>query len=458
MKIIVCGAGQVGAGLARHLTGSGHDVTVIEPEAHLSRRMVDTLDLKVTVGSATHPSVLAEAGADEADMLVAVTRSDTVNMLACTVAGKLFDVPVKIARIRNEKYLDTRFGSLFSTEAITADHIISPEQAIAEAIRLRLDVQGARNIVPFADDEVRLAVLRCHAGSAVLDTPLRQLSYLFPDLELVIAAIGRKQKLFIPTADDRLMENDDVYVMMPSRQAGLALPVFGYDEPAAQHVCIIGGGNVAFLCAKHLENDPDIKSIRLIEINPERAEEIAPFLERTIVINGDARDPEILGEAHVEVMDVTISLTRSDEINVMTALLAHQAGSRHVLALVNNTAYERLNDGLPIDGMISPRDITISSVLRHVRRGRMRAVHAIRQGEIEILEADALDTSFLVGKQISDLNLPRGIKICAIMRGKDAKAVRPETMIMADDRVILAAEAEHVSIAEKLFSVRVDFV
>ena len=456
MKVIVAGAGQVGFNIARYLSAVGNDVTIIDQRPDLVQKVGESLDIQALVGFASHPSTLEAAGARDADLLIAVTYTDEINMVACQVAHSLFKVPTRIARIRQQDYLEQRFQDLFRREAMPIDVVISPELEVAHAIVLRLDIPGALTAVPFANDKVRLIGVSIDANTPIIDTPLRQLTYLFPDLHLVCVGIVRNGTYFVPDADDQILIGDEVYFIVETAHLGRALPAFGREQLQNDRVIIAGGGNIGLFLASELERaNPNI-SLKLIELNAQRAELVADKLRRTIVLKGDARDQALLKEASVESAEAIVTVTNDDEVNIMAALLAKRLGCRRSMALVNNSSYDDLVRTIGIDVAINPRDTTISSILQHVRRGRIRSVHTIKDGAAEVFEAEAMETSPVVGKPLREVRVP-GLLVGAIVRGDTVIAPRADTLIKAKDRVVVAARHDSIKRVEQLFAVRLDY-
>lgn len=457
MKVIVCGAGQVGYNIARYLAVAGNDVTVIDQQRELISKIGESLDIQAISGHASHPDILAAAGAEDAEILIAVTHADEVNMIACQVAHSLFNVPVKIARIRQQNYLDSQWAELFQREHLPIDVVISPEREIARAIATRLEVPGATSVISFAEGKVRLIASRCDQNCPILDTPLRQLTFLFPDLHMVCVGITREDRFFVPTGDDHLSAGDEAYYVVDTEHVDRAMRAFGHEEKVAERIVIAGGGNIGLFLAQELEARWPSASVSLIEADPERARFVADKLPRCVVLNGDARSGEIHDEANVGTADAIVSVTNDDEVNIMAALLAKRSGCRKALTLVNNNAYSSLLGTLAVDVMINPRETTVSSVLLHVRRGRIRSAYTIRDGEAEVFEAEVLETSQLVGQTLQDARLPVGVIVGAIQRGDEVIVPRSDTTILTGDRVVIVARASVVKKAEKLFSVRIDY-
>lgn len=457
MKVIVCGAGQVGFNIARYLAGENNDVTVIDQRPDLVRKISDTLDVQTVLGYASHPPVLEQAGAADADMVIAVTHADEVNMVACQVAHSLFNVPTKVARVRNQSYLEPIWANLFSRENMPIDVIISPEIEVARAITRRLHVPGALDVIPLANDRVRLIAVRCTPDTPLINTPLRQLAVLFPDLNIVIIGIIRDGKPLVPTAEDQMLVGDEVYFVVDTQHVERAMAAFGHEEQEARRIVIFGGGNIGLFLAQQLEVHHPGVAAKVIEQDRERAEHVARSLSHTIVLNGDALDAEILEEANVGSVEAVVAVTNDDETNILAALLAKRHGAQRAMCLINKTDYNTLVSTLGVDVVISPRAITVSNILQHVRRGRIHAVHSLHEGFGELIEADALETSPLVGKPLRDIRLPNGVLVGAIVRDGQVISPRGSTVVQANDRVVLFAAAEAVKKVEKMFSVRLEY-
>ncbi len=457
MKVIVCGAGQVGFSIARQLAQEDHDVTVIDQSEDLVRRVGDALDVKAMVGFASRPDVLQTAGAGDCDMLIAVTYADEVNMVACQVAHSLFNVPTKIARVREQSYLDPIWADLFSRDHMPIDVIISPEIEVARAISRRLRVPGSTDTIPLANGRVQAIGVRLNPDCPILDKPLRQLTGLFPDLAMMVVAIIRDGATIVPTADDMMAIGDEVYFVADAEHVGRALAAFGHEEQQARRITIAGGGHIGLFFAELIEKEHRNVTAKLIERDPARAAMIAERLTRTVVLQGDTLDPEILEEANVASTEAFIAVTNDDETNVLGSLQAKRIGSKRVITLVNNANYTSLVTSLGIDVAVNPRAITVSTILQHVRRGRIRAIHSLREGSGEIVEVEVLETSGLVGQSIRGADLPDRVIIGAIVREGKVVLPRGDTVILAKDRVILFAAAEAVKEVEKLFSVRLEF-
>lgn len=452
MKIIVCGAGQVGFNIARQLAAEQNDVTVIDQSPQLLKRVSEQLDVRTILGPASQPDILEQAGAKDVDMIVAVTFADEVNMLACQIAHSLFEVPTKIARVRSQEYLRTKWRGLFAKDQLPIDVIISPEVEIAEAITRRLISPGTTDMIPFADDKVKVIGIFIDEGCPIINTPLRQLTELFPDLHIRIMAILREGQVRVPHGNEEFHVNDEVFFAVETPHMIRAMSAFGHDESEARRVVIVGGGNVGLFLARQLEEEHGNLSIKLIENNPDRAQYIASKLKKTLVIQGDALDREILDESNVGSAHTIIAVTSNDEVNILVSLLSKHAGCARAITLINNSVYPPLMSSLGIDASVDPRAITVSRVLHYVRRGRIRSVYSIKDGIAEIIEGEALEASSLVGSSLRDLKLPEGIVIGALVRNNVVQIPRGSTIIEPKDRVILLTPANTVKNAEKLFS------
>lgn len=456
MKVIICGAGQVGFHIAAYLAGEQNDVTVIDQSPELIGRVNESLDVQAFVGNASQPDVLENAGAADADMIIAVTFADEVNMVACQVAHSLFNVPTKIARIRQQSFLEPVWADLFSRDNIPIDVIISPEREVAEAISRRLAVPGAFDMIPLADDKVRLIGVRCTEDCPIVYTPLRQLTELFPDLNIVIVGIVHEENAFVPRSSDQMLPGDEVYFVADTEHVGRALAAFGYEEPDAHRLVIIGGGNIGTNLARLIEQNSEMTA-RIIERSQTRARKIAAGLPNTMVTWGDGLDAEILEEVNVGSADTLVAVTDDDETNILASLLAKRYGVKRTIALANKTTYAALVTTLGVDVLVNPRTITVSTILQHVRRGRIRAVHSLRDGFAEIIEAEALETSPLIGVPIRESKLPQGVIIGAVVRDGEVIIPRGDTVLRVRDRIILLATTDSIKKVEKMFAVRLEF-
>lgn len=457
VKVIVCGAGQVGFNIAKQLAAEHNDVTVIDHNPDLVRKVSDTLDVQGMFGHASDPNVLDRAGASDADMIIAVTQNDEVNMVACQVAHSLFNLPVKVARIRTQNYLQVQWLNLFSRDHLPIDVIISPEVEVGRAVLRRLAMPGALEAAPFADDRVMLIGTLLEENCPVVNTPLRQLNDLFPDLDIIIAGVARAGKLFVPSGDDQLRIGDQVFFITGLEKVRRVLEIFGNEVKPARRVIILGAGNIGMFVAKEMEKNHASVRVKIIEYRKERAEAAADQLTNTVVLHGDALDLDILHEANIAETETIVAVTDDDEVNILASVLAKQGGCQRAIALINNPGYGPLMRTLGIDVFIDPRAMTVSKILQHVRRGRIRGLYSLFNGAAEVLEAEALETATVIGKPLNEANIPRGVMIGAIVRSGQVIIPRGNTVIRTGDRVVILALADMVKKVEQMFRVSLEY-
>jgi trk system potassium uptake protein TrkA len=457
MKVIICGAGQVGWQIARHLSGESNDVTIVDSNADLVRRAADTLDVRGVAGFASYPDVLERAGARDADMIIAATHSDEVNMVTCQVAHSIFSVPRKIARLRAQSYLDAIYSDLYRAGHLPIDVVISPEREVAEAALQRLAAPAAFDTESFMGGRAQLLGIALTEDCPVLGTPLRQLNELFSTLRAIVVGIRRGDRLFAPDPDDMLFSEDQIYVFTHSEDVARCVEIFGKQARKQERIIIIGGGNVGLAVARALEKRTDRVRTKIIEKDRARAELAADGLERTIVLNGDGMDMDILAEADIDRADAVLVVTDDDKTNLLAAVRAKQAGCPMSIALVNDPTLAPLMAPLDIDAYINPRATTVSSILRHIRHGKVRAIYSIGDAEAELIEAQVLSTSPLAGKLVRDVEFPEGVLVGALMKGD--KVVKPtgDLRIEAGDVIALFAMASDVPEVERLLQVSIDF-
>jgi len=457
MRIIICGAGQVGYGIAERLAAEKHDVSIIDTAADLVQNVRDTLDVRGFVGHGSHPDVLARAGAEQADMIIAVTLHDEVNIVACEVAHALFNVPMKIARIRAQSYLQPHYQDLFSREHLPIDVIISPELEVGEMVLRRIALPGATDVVRFADDKIATLAIECLDDCPVINTPLSQLSQLFPDLQSTVVGISRAGKLFIPRSGDQLFAGDLAYVVTTREQVRRTLGLFGHEEKEASRIVIAGGGNIGIYVASTLEQRQSRTKVKIIEANRDRAVLVADKLRRTLVLHGSALEQKLLAEADIQDADLMVALTNNDQVNILSSVMAKRLGCRSSLVLINNPSFLDMTKSVGIDATVNPGTVTVSRVLQHVRRGRIRAVHSLYRGGAEIIEAEALETSPLVGQALRDLELPDGMRIGAVYRDGTVLTPSGSLRIRAKDRVVIFVLERAVKQVEQMFRVSLEF-
>ena len=457
MKVIICGAGQVGWQIARHLSGEDNDVTVVDYNPDLVRRATDTLDVTGIAGHASYPDILERAGARDADMIIAATYSDEVNMVTCQIAHSAFSIPRKIARLRAQSYLNAIYSDLYRRDHMPIDVVISPEKEVAEAALRRLSAPSAFDIQTFLDGKAQLIGIYLDEDCPVLNTPLRQLTDLFSTLRAIVVGVRRKKNLFAPEPGDQLFVNDAVYVLVHTDDLNRALEIFGKTSKRQDRVVIIGGGIVGLQVAQALEARTDRVRAKVIEKNRTCAELAADALERTVVLNGDGLSSELLAEAGIERADAVLTVTDDDKTNILAAVRAKSEGCPMAIALVNDPTLEPMLGPLGIDAYINPRATTVSSILRHIRLGRVRAVYSIGNAEAEIIEAEVLSTSPIAGKTIRDIGFPEGVIVGAIQKGDTYVRPTGGTRIDDGDRIVIFALAKDVREAERLFQVTIDY-
>lgn len=451
MKIIILGAGQVGGTLAENLVGENNDITIVDNNTERLREMQDKYDLRVVHGYASHPDTLREAGAQDADMLVAVTNSDETNMVACQIAFSLFNTPSRIARIRSPEYLAEK-ETLFQSGAIPVDHLIAPEELVTSYIERLIQYPGALQVVSFAEKKVSLVAVKAYYGGPLVGNALSALREHMPHIDTRVAAIFRQGRPIRPQGTTIIEADDEVFFVAASNHIRSVMSELQRLEKNYRRIMIVGGGNIGASLASRLEKEYNVK---LIERSYQRAEELSEELENTIVFCGDAADQELLNEENIDQVDVFIALTNEDETNIMSAMLAKRLGAKKVMVLIQRSAYVDLVQGGAIDVAISPQQATISALLTHVRRADIVNVSSLRRGAAEAIEAIAHGdetTSKVVGKAIGELKLPPGATIGAIVRGEEVLIAHDRTVIEQDDHVVMfLVDKKYVPDVERLF-------
>ena len=454
MNIIICGAGKVGFSISKQLSAQGHSVTVIDQSSDDIKKINDSQDVKGIVGKATLPNVLENAGAEVADMIIAVTRNDEANMIICQLASTLFNIQKKIARIRSQEFLEGKWSKLFNKSNIPIDVIISPEKEVAKSLFRKLEAPGALDNVPFANNKVKMLEISIEKNCPIINTQLKKLTEKFPDFKANILGALRKDKFIYLKKNDKLLEGDNIYLVVSTDQLNQILTAFGHEEKIAKKILIIGGGNIGLYLAKQLETDFDGVRIKIIEKNKDRAEEIATELSSSIVINGDALDEEILKEANIEDSETVLALTNDDENNIMACVLAEKTGSqKRTIAIVNKSNYSLLQKSLNIDDLVDPRMTTVSRIMEHVHKGTIGTVYSLLDGEYEFIEAKILDKSDLVNKTIKDSNLPEEIRIGAVVRKDEVIIPRSDFIFEKNDLVVFLANREQLQEVESIFRI-----
>ncbi len=456
MKIIICGAGQVGSNIAAFLSEEDNDVTVIDNNPSRIAEINEDYDVNGIVGHASNPDVLSLAGASEADMLIAVTQSDEVNMVACQIGHSLFGVPRKIARIREQSYLQPAWSNLFSRAHMPIDVIISPEVVIAEEIYKRLSVPGTTYVSSLAGGLVHVLGVMCGETCPLLDSSITEVHNLFSELSFKIVAILRKGEPFFPTPDDFLQLNDEVFFIVDTKHLKRTMAAFGHEESQARKIAIFGGGNIGYGLAKLLQPRGRGVHLKIIERNPKRAQFLSENLEHVVVLNGSSLDRDLLKEAGIDQTETAIAITNDDESNILGSLLAKQYGCQRVITLVNNSAYSKLVGTLGIDTIVSPRSSIVGTIMQHVRRGRIKGLHNLREGIAEVIEAEISDISKIVNTSLAELDLPEGVTVAAVVRGEDVIMPQNDFVVREGDHIIVVASHEEAQNVDNLFSVKVD--
>jgi trk system potassium uptake protein len=457
MKVIICGAGQVGWQIARHLAGEKNDVTVIDTNPDLVRRAADALDVQGIVGFASYPDVLEQAGARDADMIIAATHSDEVNMVTCHVAHSVYNITRKIARLRAPSYLAAINSNLYQSDHLPIDVVISPEREVAEAALQRLAAPSTFDTESFMNGRAQLLGIALDDDCPVLNTPLRQLNDLFEGLRAIVVGVRRDERLFAPDPQDQLFAGDQIYVFAHSEDVNRGLEIFGKRTKKQERVVIIGAGNVGLAVARALEARTDRVRAKIIERDRATAEAAADRLTRTIVLHGDGMDMDLLVEANIDRADAVLAVTDDDKTNLLAAVRAKQAGAAMSIALVNDPTLAPLMGPLDIDAYINPRATTVSSILRHIRHGRVRAVYSIGDNEAEVIEAQVLSTSPIAGRPVRDIEFPEGVLLGAVLKGDRVLKPTGDMRIDTGDVIALFALRADVPEVERLLQVSIDF-
>lgn len=456
MKIIILGAGQVGGTLAEHLASEANDITVVDTDGDRLRDLGDRLDIRTVQGRGSFPTVLRQAGADDADMLVAVTNSDETNMVACQVAYTLFHTPTKIARVRESAYL-TRSG-LFSNEAIPVDVLISPEQVVTNYIKRLIEYPGSLQVIDFAGGKAQLVAVRAYYGGPLVGQQLRQLRQHMPTVDTRVAAIFRRNRAILPRGDTVIEADDEVFFIAARGHIRAVMSEMRRLEDSYRRIVIAGGGHIGERLAEAIESRYQVK---IIEMNPARCRYLSDTLDSSIVLQGSASDRDLLTEENINDADIFLALTNDDEANIMSSLLAKRLGARKVMSIINNPAYVDLIHGGEIDIAISPQLATIGTLLTHVRRGDIVSAHSLRRGAAEAIEVIAHGdsrSSKVVGRMVGQITLPEGTSIGAVIRDEEVLIAHDDTLIASGDHVILfLVDKRHIRDVERLFQAGLTF-
>ena len=457
MKVVICGAGQVGWHIASHMTSRDNDVTIIDSNPELVRYAMDMLDVKGITGFASHPDVLEQANTHDAEMIIAATYSDEVNMIICQIAHSIFKVDQKIARLRDQSYLDALNPELNPANDIPIDVVISPEQEVAEAALRRIQTPGTFETEFFMEDDVQLIGVHIDAACPIVNTPLRQLSELFSSIRTTVVAIRREGALRIANSSDQILPDDSCYMFCHKDEIKRTLEIFGKDIETNNKIVIIGAGNVGFNLASSIEKKGSGTRTRIIEINKTNAERVAERLEKTVVLHGDGLSENILSEASIETAQVILSLTDDDKTNILTAVRAKTMGCPQAICLINDPTLEPLLKKMGIDAHINPRSITVSSILRHIRHVKLRHVYSIGNAEAEVIEAEIMSTSSLAGQRIKEMDFPDGVIIGSVKKGDKIMRPKGDMLIEEGDIIVVFVLNEDVSEIERLLQVRIEY-
>ncbi len=456
MKIIILGAGNVGSNLAQNLSKEASDITIVDIDADRLRELQDRFDIRTVRGNGSHPDLLRTAGAEDADMIIAVTDSDEVNMVACQVAYSIFRTPTKIARIRASAYIE--HSGIFRNEAMPVDFIVNPEKIVTEDICRLVDNPGALQIMEFASGQAQLVGIKAYYGGPLVDQELRYLSQHMPDVDTRVAAIFRKNRPIIPEGDTVIEADDEVFFIAASRDIQTVMREWRRAERPNRRIIIAGGGNIGQGLARVLEHK---YGVRIIENNRERCYELSESLDRAIVLLGNASDRDLLIEENIEEADVFCAVTDDDEANIMSSMLAKSLGAKKVITLINNPAYVDLIEGSEIDIAISPQQASLGEILTHIRRGDVVRVHSLRRGAAEAIEAIAhgdSKNSKVVGHSLEDIELPPGTNIGAIVRGNKVIIAHDDVVVESDDHLILfLVDKSRIPEVEKMFQAPLSF-
>jgi len=456
MKIIILGAGQVGGTLAEHLASEANDITVVDTDGERLRDLGDRLDIRTVQGRGSLPTVLRQAGADDADMLVAVTNSDETNMVACQVAYSLFHTPTKIARVRESSYLTRE--ELFHNDHIPVDVLISPEQVVTNYIKRLIEHPGSLQVIDFAEGKAQLVAVKAYYGGPLVGQQLRQIRAHMPNVDTRVAAIFRRDRPITPRGDTVIEADDEVFFIAAKKDIRAVMGELRRIDETNKRIVIAGGGQIGERLAEAIESRYQVK---IIEMSPARCRHLSDTLESTVVLQGSASDKDLMLEENIADADIFLALTNDDEANIMSSLLAKRLGAGKVMTIINNPAYVDLVQGGDIDIAISPQLATIGTLLAHVRRGDIVSVHSLRRGAAEAIEAVAhgdAKSSKVVGKAIEDIALPPGTTIGAIIRDEEVMIAHDATRIESGDHVILfVVDKKHIRDVEKLFHVGLSF-
>lgn len=453
MQILIIGAGEVGYNIAEILSRENKDVVIIDSSESRLSSVRDGLDIKTVCGSGSDPQTLLEAGINQTDMMIAVTDSDEVNMIACLIAGSQSNIPVKIARIRNPQYAENT--TILDKDHLDIDLVISPERAAADVILKVLEIPHATSVSDFIGGKVKLFSLKITSESPVVDKKLKELSFLHPGEKVLIPAICRNEKIIIPKGEEKIVAGDEVYTITEADNVSRVISLFGFEASKLKRVMIAGGGRIGLYLAKNLEKKG--VGVKVVEIDGKRCETIASELSKAVVLSGDVSDQHLLREENISEMDYFIAVTNNDEANILSSVLAKQMGAKKVVTLVNKASYIPLTSTVGIDVAVSPRISTVSGILQHVRKGKVLSVTSIHEEDAEAIEVVALETSDLVNKPLKDIKEPKGAIIGAIEREGNVIIPKGDDMVLPGDKVLIFTLRSSIPNVEKSLMVKMEF-
>ena len=452
MKIIICGAGQVGTNIAKYLAEEENAVTLIDSDEEVVDDISESIDVRAVYGHGSYPEILEEAGANNADMIISVTPSDELNMVTCLVANSIFNIPTKIARIRSPEYLGSEWANIYTSGNMPIDVIISPEIEMAKAIERNLSAPGALEVIPLLNEQVYLLSVRCDEESPVLHISLREIASIFPDIVMNITGILRNGHLIFPSMEESIEVNDEVYFVVKSSQVLRALNAFGHEERVANHIVIFGAGRIGLYLAGQLEENKLVDSVTIIERDADIAEHASEVLPGVKIIHGDFLEAEILEEAGIRNIETSIALSGEDEDNILGSLLVKRYGVKQTFAMVDKVAYNNLVANLGVDVVLDPKSITISSIIHHVRRGNIQSAYAIRGGIAEVLEVDISANAEYIGMRVEEMELPKGSVLCGIFREDNFILPNSDTLLNSGDILLFFVRHGAIKNIEKMFS------
>jgi len=456
MKVVILGAGRVGYSIARYLAYeeySHYDITVVDNDLKTLEKTAEKLDIQPVFGHASYPEILKQAGVEDAELLIAVTACDEVNIVACEVAHALFNVPTKIARVRSASYLNEQWIHLFHNRNVAVDRIISPEVEIARSLSQNQEVVGAFRVIGLCQNRIKIIGVKAKEGALILNTPIRLLATVVPQVDMVFLSIKRAETLFFPGGHDMIREGDEVYIATRHEDVLLCMESFGHYDHQQRNIILVGGGNIGYTFAIDMEKI-DNMNVQLVEKDPIRCEFLAKNLKKTEVFNGDALDTELLNSLNFTDCEEVITLTNDDKVNILSGLLMKRQGAKRCSTLLNQDQYTSLVSSLGIDATISPKTVTVSTILQSIRFGKVETVHTLDDGETEIIEAKVRTTSHIIGLSIEDVMIENEIRVIALQRQEDI-IFNPQKMIISmDDILVMIMRKEAVPRIERLFSIR----